>query len=329
MRVGEWLAKRKTVASVTVLAVVLAAPVTVAVLHDGFPLDDVDLSARDVWITNESLAHVGRLNMQIRELNGSVFKSGQETDVFQDGDDVFVLDPRASTIERIDPSFAQLREQIELPIAATVAYGGDRLSVVAPDRGAVWVLDGAQPLAFDDEAEPIAELGRDSRSVVTDEGDVLAYATDPGAFLRLDRFGGEPTRLGSADVAGGFELTAVGERAVLFDHDANELVFDDGRRVGGFPETIRRVQQPGPARDAVVVATNSFLLRVAFDGTITVLGAPGENGPATSSLAVAAPVVVGACIYSAWASSEQYFAVCDGAEPVQRDLADIDPDPRL
>ena len=328
MRVGQWLRAHKTAASVTVLAVLLATPVTVAVLHEGFPLDDVDLTARDVWVTNGSISLAGRLNMQIRELNGSVFKSG-DTDVLQNGDDVFVLEGSARSLQRIDPSFTNLVEEIELPPAATVSYGGDRLSVVAPDRGAVWVLDGSQPLTFDDESEPVAELGKDSRSVVTAEGTVLAYSTDEGAFFRLDPLGVAPVRLGSAEVGGDFELTAVGERAVLLDGDANALIFDDGTRVDDLPDTVRRLQQPGPARDGVVVATNSFLLRVGFDRSITELGAPGENGPATSASTVAAPVVVGACTYSAWASSRQYFGVCDGAEAVQRDLEGIDADARL
>jgi plastocyanin len=328
MRLGEWLRTRKTAASITVLAVLLATPITVAVLHEGFPLDDVDLTARDVWLSNASISHVGRLNMQIREFNGSVFKSG-ETDLLQDGDDVFVHDLAGDSLERVDPSFTLLREQIVLPPAATVSLGGDRISVVAPDRGAVWVVDGSQQLTFDHQAEPLAELGRDSQSVVTGDGTVIAFSTDAGAFVRLDPLGGEPTRLGSAEVRGEYDLTAVGERAALLDRDTNTLVFDDGRRVDGFSETVLRVQQPGAARDSVVVATNSDLLRVGFDGSIAVVASPGENGPATSRFVVAAPVVAGPCTYAAWASSRQYFGVCDGSEPVERALEQVEADARL
>jgi len=327
MRLGDWLVKHKTVASVTVLAVLLATPVTVALLHEGYPVDDTDLTARDVWITNGTLAMAGRLNMQIRELNGSVRKAG-DTDVLQAGDDVFVHDLERNTLERIEPSFTQLREKVVLPPASAVAYGGDRLSIVAADSGSLWIVDGTQPLQFDGTAEPLADLGAGSDAVVTPSGAVLAYSSDETAFLRIDPVTGTPTRLASAEVDD-YEMTRVGERAVILDRANNRVIFDDGRVVDTFDETVLRLQQPGPARAGVVVATRSELLLVGFDGSIFPLGAPGANGPATSAAVVAAPVVVGTCTYSAWASSAQYFGVCDGGEPVQRDLAGVDADAPL
>ena len=47
-----------------------SAPVTV--LHQGFPVTDPDLRARDVWVTNGQELLAGRLNRQIEELDAAV-----------------------------------------------------------------------------------------------------------------------------------------------------------------------------------------------------------------------------------------------------------------
>jgi len=44
----EWVRARKTVASATAVALVAAGTLTAAVLHEGFPVSDVDLTSRDV-----------------------------------------------------------------------------------------------------------------------------------------------------------------------------------------------------------------------------------------------------------------------------------------
>ena len=48
----SWLRGRKQVASVTALAVLVGVPLGFAVLHQGFPVTDPDLRAREVWVTN-------------------------------------------------------------------------------------------------------------------------------------------------------------------------------------------------------------------------------------------------------------------------------------
>ncbi|MEO8527625.1 MAG: Ig-like domain-containing protein, partial [Pseudolysinimonas sp.] len=304
----------------TVLAVALAAPITIAVLHPGYPLDDVDLTARDVWVSNTQQALAGRLNVQIHELNGSVSAS-KDTDILQGGDDVFIHDNKRDSLLRIDPAFTRLEEKVKLPAGATVAYGNQRLSVLSPDRGALWLVDGSQALRFDASVKPAAELGSGSKAIVAQDGSVFGYSTDAGAIVKIDPSGGPVTELAKATVED-YELTTVGDRVVILDHRNNVLIFDDGRRVDGFAETVLRIQQPGPARNGVVVATNTSLLNVGFDGAITVLGTPGANGPAVPGSGVAAPVVVGTCTYSAWASAGQYFSVCDGAQPIQQSLGD-------
>ena len=63
---------RKAVASAVVLAVDAAIPVSFALLHQGFPETEVQLDAKDVWVTNGGALLGGRLNRQIEELSGAV-----------------------------------------------------------------------------------------------------------------------------------------------------------------------------------------------------------------------------------------------------------------
>jgi len=53
---------RKTIASALVFAVIAGIPLTIAALHPGFPVADVELTARDVWVTNGEQLLGGRLN---------------------------------------------------------------------------------------------------------------------------------------------------------------------------------------------------------------------------------------------------------------------------
>ena len=48
----RWVKTRKTVVSAVVIALMAGVPLTFAVLHPGFPISDVDLTSRDVWVTN-------------------------------------------------------------------------------------------------------------------------------------------------------------------------------------------------------------------------------------------------------------------------------------
>ena len=49
---AAWIRSHKAIASTVAIALVASVPVTFAVLHKGFPTDDVNLNSRDVWVTN-------------------------------------------------------------------------------------------------------------------------------------------------------------------------------------------------------------------------------------------------------------------------------------
>ena len=69
---------RRNIASATALAVLAGVPIGIAVLHQGFPVTDPDLRAREVWVTNAEDLLAGRLNRQIEELDAAVATATNE-----------------------------------------------------------------------------------------------------------------------------------------------------------------------------------------------------------------------------------------------------------
>ena len=98
-RFGAWTKRHKTTATALVIALVAGIPLTIAALHPGFPISDVQLNSRDVWVTNGEQLLGGRLNRQIDELNGSVTAASASFDVLQDADTLFMYDPLSGRVE--------------------------------------------------------------------------------------------------------------------------------------------------------------------------------------------------------------------------------------
>ncbi|MDF2574551.1 MAG: hypothetical protein K0S05_1463, partial [Agromyces sp.] len=308
----SWFQGRKQVASVTALAVLAGVPLGFAVLHDGFPVTDPDLRAREVWVTNAEELLAGRLNRQIEELDAAVATATNEIDVFQHGDDAFLFDPSVGSLERIDPAFTTLVQRIDVPPASTVAYGGDILAVLSP-KGELWRVPAGGELSFDFRgAEPVAELGDEAQVAVSADGTVFATSPDENELLTLRRDADDP-ETSTLPRLGRHQLAAIGERAVAFDVEADAIVVD-GRTIE-LPEPALRLQQSGPERDRAVLATGAALLDVPLDGSEPRTIEAEADAAATSPDEVAAPVRLGDCIHGAWAPTGRYLAACDGQEP--------------
>lgn len=317
--VGSITRRRKPIASALGIALLAGVPVTFAVLHDGFPVSDVDLQARDVWVTNGDALLGGRLNRQIEELNGSVSAQSPSLDIVQDGADVFLVDPDLGQLSRVDPAYTTLVEPAELPPDSQVALGGRTLAILSP-QGELWAVDVANTLVFDPASPPDADLGRGARATVTRDGVVLAASVDDQQLVRIPAPGSVP-EVAPLAVPGEFQLAAVGDEAVLLDETANRLVRADGSTVE-LPDAAYRLQQTGPARDEVVLATSDGLLLVGLGG----IGADvrevsaGLASPVPNAAGVSAPVVVDGCVHGAWGGAQRYLLLCDGADPVEHDI---------
>src|SRR5690606_5852497 len=166
---------------------------------------------------------------------------------------------QAGSIARVDPSYTTLVEPARIPPGSTVALGGQTLGILSPD-GQLWAVDVSNALVFDPTSTPAAQLGRGAVMPVTGDGVVLAASVADQVAVRIE-FPGIPPTERSFPVPTEATIAAVGDRMVLLDGAANRLVRDDGSVVE-LPNAGYRLQQTGPARDEVVIATGDSLLFV-------------------------------------------------------------------
>ncbi len=311
---------RASIASTTALALVIAVPTVLAVLHEGFPVDEVDLDARIVWVTNGEEQLAGRLNRQIEALNAAVPTVTGQADVLQNGDAVVLHDPSLGTVETIDPSYTTLESLTEIPVGSEVALGGTTLAVHDPASGEVWVTDIANGIVLDVlSEEPALELGRGGRIAVSVDG--ATFASDPEAdeLHTIAAPGAEPATAAFGPL-GEHQLSAVGGTAVALDTDASALVVA-GRAPAELPETGLRIQQAGAEHEAALVATGSGLLSIPLAGGDIATFDGEVDAPATSTEEVAAPVRLDGCAHGAWSGSARYAFSCDDGRAGMEDLS--------
>jgi len=304
---------RKTVASATLLALVAGVPITYAVLHDGFPITDVELEAHEVWVTNGPDYLAGRLNRQIEELDAAVQTATPEIDVVQAGDQVFLHDLAQSTLERIDPAYTTLLQRAEIARDSEVSLGATTVSIVDPASGDLWVVDVANELNFDPSTtDPTLELGVGGHATVTDEGAVFATSPADGVLYSIAGWGSEPTEV-DLDIPEEHQLSAVGDQVVVLDTADDRVIFGDGT-VTDLGANGIQLQIPGKANSYVLVATGDALLRVPLDGSAPE-AVKADIAELTEEGDVSPPVWLDGCAHGAWAGAQRYLQACDGAEP--------------
>jgi len=313
MSLATWIRGRKTAAAATALAVLIAAPVTVAVLHDGFPVSNLDLKALDVWVTSASDQLAARFNTQIKDLDSQgVPPSTKAFDVLQNGNNVFLTQGDGAKVSRINAATSLVSESITASSSFHEEFGGGRLAVLSA-TGQLWILDGTTALSFSPKSKPIATFGAGSAVAVGTDG-TIAVAAGKDRRLYVIPAGSVARRTQGASLSGSGALavTLVGDHAVALAGQ-HSLLWDDGSQVP-VGAAILHLQQPGPAADTVVVATNNALLQVAHDKVAsTVDAAPASTGDSSADpRGVAAPVNLDGCIHGAWTSSWKYVAVCQG-----------------
>ena len=316
MRATTWWTRgRKTIASATALVVAISVPLSIAVLHKGFPVTDVELTTRDVWVTNGDDVLAGRLNRQIEELDAAVAGATSQLDVVQNGTSVFLFDLDEGSLERIDPAFTRLSERVDLPSKAVIRLGGTSLAILDSSSGDLWVVDASVALDYDPVDDPTLELGPDAAVAVSPNGTVFATSPADQTLYTIAGIGSKPTETSLA-FSPEHQLTAVGEHAVILDTDKNEVVRDDGSVVDLGSNIGLKLQQAGEDNDFALVATGDALLRVPLRG-----GGSPEVGDAdiartvTSSNGVSSPVWLDGCSHGAWGGAQRYELWCDTMDP--------------
>ncbi|WP_155865247.1 Ig-like domain-containing protein [Gryllotalpicola ginsengisoli] len=323
MQIGRgvltWLRRRKSVASAVAIAVLAGVPLTVAALHKGFPVSDVDLKSLDVWVTNGTDLLAGRLNHQIDQLDASVAGPSKDLDVLQDGSAYFLTDTAEGSVQRIDPAYVSTSEQITVPEDSWVGYGGDTMAILAPD-GRLWTIDAADRLDFDaTKTKPVAKLGKNAAAVVTKSGVTYAVSPQHSTLVRVAAPGRKAETTKGFAVTDDAELSSVGDTAVVLDNGGRRLRTPD--KTLKLPSAGLQLQQPSTASDHVLVSAASALYRVPLSGDdATTLPAGGNTPDATNAAEVSAPVQLKGCDYAAWASSARYLYACEGSKPVGVDI---------
>jgi len=314
-----WVKARKTTASALVVALIAGVPLTFAALHPGFPVSDVDLTSRDVWVTNGELLLGGRLNRQIDELDASVVASNPTFDVLQDGDTLFLVDADAGRVEAVDPASTEVSSAIDVPPGSEVSYGGDIIAIVSPE-GQLWAIPAVGDLQFNYvSTPPLVELGEGGHAVVTREGVVLAVNGGGGSQWRVASLAEQPVESGFPEV-GEFQLAAIGDAFAVFDQSTNEVVTASGTRAALGDDTGLKLQQSGPESRWAVVATGDGLAKVDL-GNGSVQRVPADVSSVTSDPDdVAAPVNQDGCAHGAWSQAQRYLLACDGQEPAVQDI---------
>ena len=316
-----WVKSRKSTASVVVIALIVGVPLTFAALHPGFPITDVKLTSRDVWVTNGEQLLGGRLNRQIDELNGSVVASSANFDVMQDGDTLFMHDPDSGRVESVNPASTEVTSSIDVPIGAEVAYGGSVIAVLAPD-GKLWGIPSVGDLQFNYVADvPVLELGEGAHIAVSRDGEILAVSPEKKKLYRIASLADAPV---AADfpAVGEFQLAAVGRAAVVFDQSTNEIVTENGRAHGLGAEQGLKLQQSGPASSFAIVSTADSLVRVDLGSGAAESVAAGFDSRSRDLDGVAAPVNQNGCAHGAWGVAQKYLLSCEGQDPQPQDIVE-------
>jgi len=306
---------QRTTAAVVILAMAAGVPLTFAVLHTGFPITDVTVDARTVWVTDSDHALAGRLNRQIDELTASVSTLSSQIDVFQDGDTVFLHDAELNTLERIDPALATLAETTPVPVDAQISLGGSSLAILDPATGDLWVVDASGPLDFDPASTSAdVTLGAGAHTVAGRTGVVYGSSPENGTLTVIASAGATPDTQ-DMEIPVAHQLSVVGDTAVVLDEANSVLLTAEGTRTELGAVGIR-LQQPGDARDSVLISTGDALLDVPLDGGDPVV-IPAEIAALTLPEDVSAPVWLDGCAHAAWSGAERYLQQCDGGEVVR------------
>ena len=311
--VTTWFRGHRTLASVVTISLVVGVPLTFAVINPGYPVSDVQLTARDVWVTKKSSDLAGRMNTQISQLDSSVYAS-DDFDVVQYGPSVFLDDETSNALKQVDPSLVTTSPTAttKLPPGAKVYLDGGILAIEG--QGRVWRIPVSGTLAFDYQTTPSAKLSKlaaDAQVSVERDGTV-DIATTAGTLYQLDAQSGQ-VRTSSIPRLRSYELSSVGTRPVILDR-TNHRIIDVGG--GTFDATgALSIQQPGDSSSYALLETATGLLRVDL-GSGAKTSIPDTSQSSATPTEVAQPVHMESCDNGVWSNVAYAIYSCVGKSTV-------------
>lgn len=304
--------RTRTAGAFTALTLTLA---TLAILHDGTEVADVDLNDGGVWVTNENLngymvaAHLNypsrQLDANTKTIAGAGFDLSQEANSVVVDTDARQLSAVTTSTWELDATPAQLAEGLE------ASQGTDVVAIADPNLGKVWALPAREVATFDAETTPPVLEGATGVRVVVGKDDTIHTVEAEGTLRDITASGSTWTaeEVGSTpelreDDLQAVQLAAVGARGVVFNPEAGWVAWpgestdlDDAKGLV--------LQQSGADLGWVGLAGPSGLVQVPIDGgDPEVLSAPPGGGPI-------APVTVGECGYAAWVGTGAYLRDCE------------------
>ena len=340
------LRSRRVGITSTVLLVILALLLTwLATRAEGETLRKAELNDGGVWVTTSAQSRFGRINKPAGQLDAAVAATSPDNtglDIVQDGAAVVGIVKATNQATPINVRTGILQESsvLTLPtpvpgqpggVSGTIDVRGGTIATIDPATGKLRVqrVDSATGVTTLDKlastAPPVATIGAGATVAVAVDGTVYAVSASSGQLAVVSPL---PTG-GFADAnvrelgftANSAQLTVVGDRWVIFDPSTG-LVRADGLSApvditarlgltgGGSKGTAYSavVQQPGPDADTVAIAGPRGLTHVVLRGDLPPGGDVVLPGAAASATLIpAAPVRLGRCVHSAWASEGQTY----------------------
>lgn len=313
--------RKSTVAGALVTAVSVALGI-LAFTYDGFTTTDVDLNDGGVWVTKQDSQQLGRINIQAEELDAGLTSPTANFDVLQDGDDVLLHNREASAAIVVDTVQVITGTNVPLPPQAEIALGGGIVAILDPADGMLWAMPFRDVASFSVEStEPLAELGESAAVEVGRDGTVHAVSPRDGQQLTIPLLeeGGfaEPATRDRGELSSMRDplVTVVGSQAVVLDAATSTLLLPGG--AVPVPEGAA-VQLVGDASDRVVLATPTQLIRQPLGGGEAEVAEHGGGGDAVR------PVQLGGCVYAVWPGSAQFVRECEGQEPFEALVPEMD-----
>ena len=136
------LTRRLPAIAVIVVSLIVSG---LAVAYRGMPTAEVDVDDGGIWVTNESRQLVGHLNYDSRTLDSALRTDTADFDIGQAGETVTLSDLVAGSVAPIAVAEVSVGAAVSLPDTAVAVQGGDRVGVLDPDEGDLWVASASTP----------------------------------------------------------------------------------------------------------------------------------------------------------------------------------------